>query len=98
MVFEQLGVHDAGHFDGDLHVVRSTVGMGVDDLDPLVHRRPRRHRVHVGQRLHDHLRGRINDDFARRLDSHCHQVSNRGPACGAAETESRSDDPGCYGR
>ena len=51
----------------DLHVVRSSVGIGIDDFDPLVHRRPRRHRFHVGERLHDYFRRRINDNFATKL-------------------------------
>jgi hypothetical protein len=72
VVFEQFRVVDAGDRDGDFHVVRSPVGMFVDDLSPLVHRRPRRHGVNVGERLHDHFRGRVDHNFGRGSYGHCY--------------------------
>ena len=78
--FDADGLANAsGHRDGDLHVVRSPVGMFVDDFDPLVHRRPRWHRVHVGERLHDDFRRRVDNNFGRCLNGHCYSAAPEPP-------------------
>src|ERR1700734_153978 len=68
VVFEHLGVDDAGDLDGDLHMMGASVGIAVDDLGTLVHRGPGRRRADVGQRLQDRFWRRIDDNLSRCLD------------------------------
>jgi hypothetical protein len=70
VVFEHFSVDDAGHPDGDLHMVWATVGIAVDDLGTLVHRGPGRRRADVGQRLQDRFWRRIDDNLTRCLYGH----------------------------
>ena len=40
VIFDQFGVDQARHFDGDLDVMRAAIGMGIDNFGAFVHRRP----------------------------------------------------------
>src|ERR1700759_4031958 len=76
VVFEHLSVDDAGHPDGDLHMVWAAVGVAVDDLGPFVHRGPGRRRADICQRLQNRLRRRVVDNLSRCLYGHYYQTSN----------------------
>jgi hypothetical protein len=62
--FEHFLIDDSDHLDGDFDMARPAVGIGVDHFGFFVHRRPQRHRADIGERVEDHLRRRINDDFS----------------------------------
>ena len=52
------------HSDRDLHVVRAAVGIGIDDFGLSCAPKTRTAPSHVGERLQDRLRRRIDDDLA----------------------------------
>ncbi|EUA30269.1 hypothetical protein I553_4526 [Mycobacterium xenopi 4042] len=76
MVFENLVVHQPEDLDGGPHMVRTAVIVAVEYFNPFVHRRPRRQRADIGERLHNHVRRRVDNDFPGCSCGHCHQASN----------------------
>jgi hypothetical protein len=50
------------------------VGMPVEHLGVFVNRRPRRHRIDVGERVQNRFGRGLEDDFPRCSDSHAVRV------------------------
>ncbi len=53
VVFDDFVVDDPEHFDSDLDPPRPSVGIAIHDMDTLVHRRPRRRRLDIGDGIED---------------------------------------------
>src|SRR5262245_47852578 len=71
VVLEVLLVGDAHELERRPDVAWLAVGVPVDNLGVFVHRRPRRHRVDVGERVQNRFGRRVENDFSRcSSDSH----------------------------
>ena len=64
MKYENFLVQPAKHSDPKAHVVRAPVVVPVENLGPPVCRRRGQQRLHVGERIHDGFRRRLDHELA----------------------------------